>query len=363
MQITSADLDAFCREDFLGTIDFLVEKCAAPADILRQSLETTFTSRPIDFYWDPLRELSFMQSANPTAADVYLCKQAAIVAFGSDRVVEEPIPSAELLDDWQVKIAVSPTIRRLGELAHVFPSRTPITGLEGKPIAAMLASGLLGTGLGYGAGWLGEKVLPESWQTKGTLRKRLAMLGGMAGSAVGAVPGLINWHEGRSFNDPTLFAGHSDSGFDGQLLPDDMLGINFKKSAAAFAAKFAEYDMSTMGGPIQRYVPTIPLNSLGEVVGGANVDPSVAMMTLGAVYSASQLGGPRNMEAATPHQMGLLGTAIGTAGGGIKGYLTGYAVGKGLGLLTGLPEEQQKTLQRTGLVAGMLGALATRLFQ
>lgn len=52
------------------------------------------------------------------------------------------------------------------------------------PLSNGLVSGLLGAGLGYGAGTLMESVVPEEYVDRGKLRGNLAMLGGAAGAGL-----------------------------------------------------------------------------------------------------------------------------------------------------------------------------------
>src|ERR1017187_3224879 len=70
------------------------------------------------------------------------------------------------------------------------------------PLAATLAGSVLGTGLGYGAGWLGEKLMGESVLRPGRLRRTGAVLGGLLGGVPGAYLGTVgmraNSEEGKN---------------------------------------------------------------------------------------------------------------------------------------------------------------------
>jgi hypothetical protein len=97
----------------------------------------------------------------------------------------------EQLSDWLTKAAAdpgySPTLRGLGELAGYLPGGQLSWQIPGMPrhLQGMLGGGLLGAATGYGAGWLGSRLLPDSWD-KHRLPRTMAMLGSM----VGAAPGL-----------------------------------------------------------------------------------------------------------------------------------------------------------------------------
>jgi hypothetical protein len=74
------------------------------------------------------------------------------------------------------------------------------------PLTAGLASGMLGAGLGYGTGWVAEKLLPDHWKKK-RLSRVMALLGGAAGVSLPALWAATNVHNGRHRND--LAAAHN----------------------------------------------------------------------------------------------------------------------------------------------------------
>jgi hypothetical protein len=362
---TQQALDLGLYEDFAGTIDHLVKACSAPALEIRKAVCDLFTTTDLGIYWNPCVKQAgiyarpvFNEQEFETGINCLRTK------IGEEHVLPRPL-TANDLKDWWVKVAYSPTIRRLGEYLQFFPSKD-IPGFGGRPIASTIASGLMGTGLGYGAGWLAERFLPEWAQEEGTLRKRLALLGGMGGTAMGATPGFINWGTGRSFNDPTLWSGHvEDRGFEPDATP--FVSPQFKSAAESYVTKMAYVPHptidSTIGGPSFESMPLIKMDELGRVVWGSGASPQLAAMTMGAAYGANQM--PDNKAypgTITPHQTGLFGMMMGAAGGGIRGYLTGRAVGAGLGLLTGMPEETQNRLGQTGAAVGILGTLVPKLF-
>lgn len=355
-------LDVGLWADFPGTIDHLVEKCAAPARDLRQAVSSIYTKSDIGVYWNPAYEkagLYVRPELNEEEFD--WCLNAIIEKVGADHVKTEPLTSDDL-QDWWVKVAYSPTLRRIAEALQFLPSKD-IPGFGGRPIASSIASGLLGAGLGYGGGYLMDKMTPKGLGD-GRMRYWGAALGGLGGAGLGATPGLVNWHDGRKFNDNTLWSGFPEDGWEPDLLQSEQ----YKKAVDAFVTKNAFQvhptgHASTIGGPSFAEAPLIRTNELGNVLWGTRANPQTTAMTMGAVYGANQMPDPRSRPGVvTPHQTGLLGMAMGAAGGGIKGYATGYVVGKGLGILTGMPEGTQQKLRQTGATLGIINSLVPRLF-
>lgn len=354
-------LDVGLWSDFPGTIDYLVEKCAAPAWDLRQAVSSIYTKSDISIYWNPALEKAGMY-VRPTLnqEEFQWCLEAITEKVGADHVHVEPLTSLDL-QDWWVKVAYSPTLRRLAEVLQFLPSKD-IQGFGGRPIASSIATGLLGTGLGYGGGYLLDKMTPKSLGD-GRMRYWGAALGGMGGAGLGAMPGFVNLHDGRKFNDNTLWSGFPEDGFE-----NDLVGNSYKKAVEQFVEKNA-YQIhptgpsSTLGGPSFADMPLIRTDDLGNVLWGTRANPQTTAMTMGVVYGANQMPDPRSRPGVvTPHQTGLMGMAMGAAGGGIRGYATGYVVGKGLGLLTGMPDGTQNKLKQTGMALGIINSLVPRMF-
>jgi len=349
-------LDVSAQYNLTGAIDLLVEKCAEPARDIRQAVSSFYTKSDIGFYWHPAQEKAGMfvrPQLNQQEFDLGL--ELLTEKFGADSVQETPL-TLDDLQGWWVKVAYSPTLRRLGEILQFFPSKD-IPGFGGYPLASTIASGVMGAGLGYGTGWLAEKVLPDEWQRPGVTRKSLAVLGGLAGAGLGATPGFVNWHQGRGFNDPTLWK---------HPLHDPLAkaaGHRYSEASAQYVAKQAD-TFSTMGGPSFEDAPLVSMDELGRVLWGTNANPQTSAMTMGAMYGASQMPDPLAQPGmVTQHQTGLFGMAMGAAGGGIAGYAMGRAVGAGLGLLTGMPQSTQMMLGQSGAALGIINVLVPRLFR
>lgn len=351
--------------DLLGCMDELVEKSAQAAVTLRSSVSNVYTNSDIGVYWHPEEKKAgvhvrvgngIVSDVKQAAQEAEWCLDAISEKVGEAHVVRDILEEEQLRDPW-VKVAYSPTIRKTLNTLNFLPS-SPNDKLGGRPLASTLTTGLLGAGLGYGSGWLYDKMVPDKYREKGRASRMGAIIGGLGGAGIGAIPGLVNWHQYRSFNDPTLWQGQpSDGWLDGQEKPasDEEIAIDHLLEKRAY---------STMGGPSFDQMPLINTDRLGRVIYESGVGPQTAAQTMGAVYGASRMPDPNARPGVvTPNQTGLFGMAMGAAGGGVKGYATGWAVGKGLGLLTGLPAGTQQTFSRTGAAIGVMNTLVPRLFQ
>lgn len=347
--------------NLLECIDDLVEKSARAAVTLRTAVSDIYTNSDIGVYWHPEEKKAavYVRVGNGLVNDLAQagkeaewCLDAISEKVGEDHVVRDLLEESQLHDPW-VKVAYSPTVRKALNTLQFLPSEQG-DPVGGRPLASTLATGLLGAGLGYGGGWLYDKLVPDKYREKGRAPLTGAIIGGLGGAGLGAIPGLINLHEGRGFNDNKLWQGQPGDGWEGSLA----------KEGEAIAGLLQKEAYSTMGGPSLEQMPLINTDKLGRVIYDSGVGPQTAAQTMGAVYGASRMPDPNARPGfVTPNQTGLLGMAMGAAGGGIKGYATGWAVGKGLGLLTGLPAGTQKTFSRTGAAIGVMNTLVPRLFQ
>jgi len=356
-------LDVQLSVDFPGCIDTLVEKSAEAAVHLRQAVSSLYTKTDIGVYWNPAWEKAALYVRPEVDEQEFnWCLDAITEKMGSAHVRTEPLTPDDLRD-WWVKVAYSPTLRRMAEVLQFLPSKD-IPGFGGRPIASTIASGLLGAGIGYGGGALLDKMTPRALRGEKGRMKYIGMgLGGAAGAGMGSIPGFINQSDGRDFNDNTLWSGFPEDGFE-----TDLVGSSYKAASERFVEKMA-YQVhpggisSTMGGPSFAQSPLIRTDELGNVLWGSRANPQTTAMTMGMVYGANRMPDRRSRPGrVTPHQTGLMGMAMGAAGGGMKGYATGYIVGKGLGLLTGMPQGTQNKLKQSGMALGIINSLVPRLF-
>ena len=117
---TEQTLDLGLWEDFPGTIDYLVEKCAQPAEDLREAVSDLYVKSDISVYWSPVLEkagLYVRPELNKEEFDWYV--SAISEKVGSDHITATPLTPTDL-QDWWVKVAYSPTLRRTGELCSFF---------------------------------------------------------------------------------------------------------------------------------------------------------------------------------------------------------------------------------------------------
>lgn len=171
-------------------------RAAAPAYLLLKTAANRVTPRPGSLYYAPFDQLL---AAEPASAAESLSKVPGMPE------VLEGTPSLDSERQW-VRIKLSADISSVfGPLGHAGGwSDNAATRLVGgpNPLTAMLATGALGAGAGYGTGALLENLLPERYINKGRLRKVLAALGGAAGALPGFALGAHHLNAGGSFLDP-----------------------------------------------------------------------------------------------------------------------------------------------------------------
>lgn len=374
--------------------DELAVATIEPALRIRQQAVNTPTGDHMGYYWNPTTEKAAMlRQGKSTAADIWLCT----LALNRSGVPQsgELLTEKEASDGEWIKVAYSPTLRRVAEYLNFFPGYGPFPKQSG-PLAGMLTSGLLGAGLGYGGGWLAEQFLPKRWK-RGRLRRTLAILGGAAGAAPGAYMGLQNWELGRGFNDPRMYnmppadypgaqlsmwerppygtkqpGGMEVQSADLFKEANDSLDVPLGKRWKAGAAHVAtvavtERDalikeafgahMPMFGSNNRRRRTDIDVNSLGQALWDVGTSPGMAAMTMGAVHAANQMpGGSPESGWVTPLQMARLSASMGA------GYLSGSLVGSVLGALTGLPQGAQDRLKETGMYLGIVKDVVPKLY-
>lgn len=271
-------------------------------------------------------------------------------------------------DEW-VKIARRPPVARaffekrsvsptLSGLAKGLGYRPGIIPGAPSPIISGLASGLLGAGIGYGTGWLGEKLMPDKWK-KGRLSRTLAIMGGLAGAAPSAVWMANNVSQGLPFySGEAMETPAIDTSYMGET-EKTMRGMNpypaagkdweskyFKQSAfgrTGYAGEFPPIDVSAFGATIWDD-PRV----------ANRLTPATKAVASGIVTGASALrGGARFV---TPMDIARVAAGMGS------GYVSGALVGKALGVLVGMPSATQNRLKNVGLWSGVVANLVPMLF-
>ena len=347
-------------------VDALTEKIAGAAEQMQSLARNVFTVAPCFYHYHPdKQQFAVTKTASASERDHALCRLTAMQVGDCQW---DPIDDAQAIKSGWVKVAYSPTIRRVGEALNFFPSSTWMPNSPG-PVQSMLTTGLVGAGLGYGAGWLGEKLMPGKWE-KGKLRTLLAALGGGAGMVPGALWGLANVQTGKKFWDPSLtdYQPGQSAKFDVSRFSKqsaDLAGIELSemtKVAIDRVAQIVEDELqdfikegftgaSGLGGPL-----AINTQTIGQVLWDVGAKPEQAAMTMGTLHAAQQMPGGEQPGFVTPAQMARLGAHMGA------GYLSGALVGSALGILTGLPQGAQDTLKSTGAYMGILNLVVPKLF-
>jgi hypothetical protein len=197
------------------------------------------------------------------------------------------------------------------------------------PAAHTLAGGLLGAGLGYGAGALTDWMFPSEWDGK-KRRRNWALLGGLAGASPGMLMSLASLAGGSNplKNDFTKSL----------PLPQRLDGPLTNASEQAGKEKDAAF-------------------SAEQFVWTTNHDPFLAerekLLANAAVGAAAF---QNRSDKITSVDMARL------AGGMGAGYLTGAMVGKAMGALLGVPPQEQQRIRETGLWAGAVNGMLSKLF-
>jgi hypothetical protein len=268
----------------------------------------------------------------------------------------ETTPSKESGPWLRIKAASLPDI--FGPLAQAGGWKgAPTTWLGGPtPLSAMIASGALGAGAGYGAGWLAEHVLPEKYLQRGRLRKNLAMMGGLFGAAPGFWAGTDNLRHGASLMDPFGSTGpgwdkdardlrHLNNMLDVFVCPDDLTYHEMNKLAEAIEG----------AGGSSVYVKAIEKDRFNRALWNDPFTPDYLKgMASGIVEGASEIA---NSPVVSPMDVGRLAVGMGS------GLASGLLVGKVLAGLAGISPEAQEGLQRAGIWSGAIRATVPMLYR
>lgn len=199
----------------------------------------------------------------------------------------------------------------------------------------------------------GDKIVGET-----NMAGTLGMLGAGAGGSFGVARGVTNLLNGHSLSESVL------GGSPWSNYPNEPRAISPLMDKAA----------QTTGA---LFVPSIPVDAFNKVIwndvdtknpfGSKSAwgDNSQPMSTPAYVASAmgglvSAAGAARNSSHVSPWDVARVATGMGV--GGAYGAVTGLVAGKMLGALAGLSPEVQKSVQQTGLWAGVLTGLTKSLF-
>lgn len=237
-------------------------------------------------------------------------------------------------------------VEGLGSLAQFWDGN--IAGIPNKPsaLASMLTLGILGSGIGYGAGRFGTSLINSvSGQKfdKHKLGRTLALMGGAAGVVPGALYALAN--HGAGLN--PLFGDILNRRADGPAPPftGTMYGSVGQRKTASWSSG-AAFNPDHFASIVNQ----------DPFVSGA-LDPREKAMATGLVYGAQNLPGRSTSPLVTPVDIARMAVGMGS------GYASGSLVGRTLGALMGLPEPAQQQIIRSGTFAGAIRGIVPRLFQ
>lgn len=232
------------------------------------------------------------------------------------------------------------------------------------PLQSMLTGGLAGGALGYGAGWLGEKLMPERWQ-KNRLKWTLAMMGMGGGMLPGAIMGTVYKANGLPFSGdgsllrrkslvPPPAADLGKTAVDNGFVSDDYHSRMATIAVDTFH-KAADFGITGFGSD------PIPVDTFNRVLWADprvadRLEPATQAAASGLTLAAANLPGKRQTNFVTPMDMARVAAGMGS------GYVSGAIVGKGLGLLLGMPEATQERLKNTGMWAGIVANLVPIAF-
>lgn len=404
-------------EDIPQVIDDWAEKTAAPAWDVRRHAADVYTLSHIGYYYHPALEKVALYAPLASKGDLSRAKSACERALGKAQVRSLSLSYQELADpcgQW-VKVAYSPTLRRAGELLNFFPGQLP-GGIPNapSPVAAMLTTGLVGAGLGWGTGKLIGKLLPRGYGEN--LDRTGMILGGLLGAAPGAIWAGTNKSIGKGFNDNSLLNHPANAEPDndigatwahggnaaypaatgnaleekvkdyiedmkfkgpkagpsvmkrGEANPLDAvpLGDRYVRAVASLVEKMAyEFgpanwnDSDSFGQMPGQRAPTpidVNINSLGQTLWNSGASPNLTGATMGAMYAAQQLPDPNSRPGwATGHQLGQL--AANAAGNYGKGLLAGAAINAAIGT-----PFRASTFGLGAAALGVIGAVVPKLF-
>lgn len=237
-------------------------------------------------------------------------------------------------------------------LAAPAASLAPLVGP--RPLTTAIVGGLLGSGLGYGGGYLAEKA---TGARPGSLRRALAIAGGLAGAAPGAL-----W-AGVSAANPDRTGG----GVQSVLSP-------WPFGDGRYANKIAEDMVKASESAGAFYAPTIPVDAFNNVIWsdvhppnpygsrspwGNNEQPLGTPPASAAAISGLLAGAKAatGQERVSPFQVAL---AAGVAGG--QGYFAGAAAARLLSAMAGISPSAQAGLRQAGLWGGIISGVASSLF-
>lgn len=233
---------------------------------------------------------------------------------------------------------------------------------------ATLGSGLLGAGLGYGAGWLAEQILPEEYFQKGRLRRVGAAVGGVAGVAPPLWAGYRGWFKPRVTGDVPMPPGSSPFAPEIKAAADSLSRVVteaerrlhpwYERYMGRMKLAFDEdggLESGVAGTAGSMGLQSIPVDAFNQALwADPYTPPAYAAAATGVIQGASALRGGASWV--SPLDVVRVGVHMGA------GAVAGNLAGKVLGALAGLRPEAQKSLQQIGMWGGLVQSAVPLLF-
>lgn len=343
--------------DVPETVGGLVKEGSTMFARLRAAVRTLPKAQPGygHVWFNPRTQAVYFTLCDSDPEDLYSDWKDALKVKGVKSVhCEAETPPRKEHGPWlRVKTASLPEL--LGPVAQAggWHRGLPTNLLGGpSPFSAMVASGALGAGAGYGAGWLAEQLVPEEYLRTGRLRKTLASLGGLAGAIPGFWTATDNWRHGASMFDNF---GAEKAGAVALKSLGDMLDIFAQPDSITRREMYKLADAYGNAGGSSVYAKAIEKDRFNRALWNDPFTPDYLKgMTSGVVEGADQVGGDTGLV--SPMDIARLGVGMGS------GLASGLIVGKTLGALAGISPEAQKGLQRAGVWAGIVKNVVPMIF-
>ena len=227
------------------------------------------------------------------------------------------------------------------------------------PLTSTLTGGALGAALGYGGGWLLQKLFPDKYVENGPLARNLAIAAGLGlGGASGMFHGLPAYKQRRRFGQG-FWGSLGSTALDSKIpTPQSYMQEILKKAQDDFNIDFIEdelFEKMAYAPVAGAFIPSIPVNGFNQMVWrDPFLTPQIQAATTGLTSAAAiQHGGAKLIS---PFDVGRI--AVGMGSGAISGML----VGKAFGALAGLTPKGQEGIQNAGIFAGLISNIVPKAF-
>lgn len=347
--------------DVPAVMDEWVEKVGETAQALKPLAAGISTDGAIGFYRTAEAPEIALYGEGASDRDFLFCKRAAS-AVGPLRAAPLTLDELSSPEGGWIKVAYSHGLRRAGELLNFFPGQYP-GGIPNapSPLAAMLTTGLVGAGLGYGAGRVVGGLLPERFGRK--LRRAGAVTGGALAALPASAWAVANHANDHSILDawpldepPTSEADFSDLlKQSAEMFPEIPCG-RLMKQAIDDMLDEGEEKIASNFSTLAPNALEVNINEVGHTLWDLGASEDLVGTTLGALYAAQQLPDPRRrVGVVTGSQLGRL--AANAAGD----YMDGLLLGAALNVVVGTPIPAT-TFGAANATLGVLSDIVPKLF-